>query len=176
MRLFRDWASRRGLLQSETAYVSRTPDRRELRFGKGGDPAIERAYRTHFVSPELSEAKRRRLERKVNEPPELVVVEPLGDDWKCHRCGGSGRFLIMERPGPSCLECARLDALLFLAAGDAALTRLARARSRTSAVVVRVSGARRRYERQGLLVEAQALCDAEHELHRPPAGEPPDER
>lgn len=142
MRLFRDWASQRGLLRSETAYVGRTPGRRELRFSQSGDPA----------------------------------VDPLGHDWKCHRCGGSGGFLIMEPPGPSCLACARLDALVFLAAGDAALTRLARAKSRTSAVVVRFSRARRRYERQGLLVEARALRDAERELGRPPAGEPPDER
>jgi hypothetical protein len=71
---------------------------------------------------------------------------------------------------------ARLEALVFLAAGDAALTRLARARSRTSAVVVRFSRGRRRSERQGVLVAAQALRDAEHALRRPPAGEPPDER
>ena len=105
-----------------------------------------------------------------------MVVEPLGHDWKCHRCGGSGGFLIMDQPGPWCLECARLDALVFLAAGDVALTRLARARSRTSAVVVRFSRARRRHERQGLLVEAQALRDAKRELRRPPATEPPDGR
>jgi hypothetical protein len=166
MRLFRAWASRRRLLQSENAYLARTPDRGELRFSASGDPTIERAYRTHFVSPELSEKERRRLERKASQPPELVVIEPLGDDWKCHRCGGTGRFLIMERPGPSCLECARLDGLVFLASGDAALTRLARAKSRTRAVVVRFSRPRRRYERQGLLVEPEALRHAERELRQ----------
>jgi hypothetical protein len=58
MRLFRSWAERRGLRPSETAYVARTPGRPALRFSKSGDPDIERAYRTHWVSPELSERKR----------------------------------------------------------------------------------------------------------------------
>jgi hypothetical protein len=55
---------------------------------------------------------------------------------------------------------------VFLASGDAALTRLARAKSRTRAVVVRFSRPRRRYERQGLLVEPEALRHAERELRQ----------
>ncbi len=73
MKLFRNWAERRGLRPSETAYVSRTRDRRSLRFSKSGDPDIERHYRTHWVSPELSERKRQRLAEKQGQPPELVV-------------------------------------------------------------------------------------------------------
>jgi hypothetical protein len=144
MRLFRAWASGRRLLPSETMYLARTPDRRELRFCKSGDPTIERAYRTHWVSPDLSEKKRQRLRQKANRPTELVVIDPLSDDWKCHRCGGSGGFLIMEPPGPACLGCAGLERLEFLASGDAALTRLAKAGSREHAVVVRFSRTRRR--------------------------------
>src|SRR5216684_2932156 len=60
MRLLRKWAERSGLHPSETVYVARTRDRRKLQFSVSGDPAIERAYRTHWVSPELSEAKRQR--------------------------------------------------------------------------------------------------------------------
>jgi hypothetical protein len=67
----------------------------------------------------------------------------------------------MEDPGPVCMACADMDHLVFLAAGDAALTRRARAASRLSAVVVRFGRARRRYERQGILVEGQALEQAE---------------
>lgn len=166
MRLFRAWASGRQLLPSETAYLARTRDRSELRFSKSGDPTIERAYRTHWVSPELSEKNRRHLEQKVNRPPELLVIEPLNDDWRCHRCGGSGGFLIMEQPGPACLKCTRLEQLAFLPSGNAALTRLAKAKSQLHAVVVRFSRSRRRYERQGLLVELEALRDAERELRR----------
>jgi len=70
---------------------------------------------------------------------------------------------MMEDPGPVCMECAELDHLVFLASGDAALTRRARRASGLSAVVVRFSRARRRYERQGVLVEPQALAQAEAE-------------
>jgi hypothetical protein len=161
---FRSWAAARRLRPSETAYVARTPDWRELRFSKSGDPSIERAYRTHWISPELSEKEQRRVEEKAARPPELVVISPLNDEWRCHRCGGSGDFLIMEQPGPACLKCARLDTLVYLVAGDAKLTRLAKAKSQVHAVVVRFSRSRRRYERQGLLVEPEALRDAEREL------------
>lgn len=50
MRVFRSWAESTGLRPSETVYVSRTRDRRQLRFSKSGDPNIERAYRTHWLS------------------------------------------------------------------------------------------------------------------------------
>jgi len=55
MRCLGAWARRRGLKRSETAYVVRARGRRELRFSKSGKPSIERAYRTHWVSPRLSE-------------------------------------------------------------------------------------------------------------------------
>jgi hypothetical protein len=56
-----------------------------------------------------------------------------------------------------------MDHLVFLAAGDAALTRRAKAASTLSAVVVRFSRARKRYERQGILVEEDALAAAERQ-------------
>jgi len=62
------------------------------------------------------------------------------------------------------LRCVGLDDLEFLPAGDALATRRAKAKSARSAVVVRFSRSRRRYERQGLLVEPQALTDAERDL------------
>jgi hypothetical protein len=93
---------------------------------------------------------------------ELVVVMPL-KDWNCASCGATGAFLTMNDTGPLCLTCADLDHLVFLPAGDAALTRRAKRASRLSAVVVRFSRARRRYERQGVLVEEPALEQAETE-------------
>ena len=69
----------------------------------------------------------------------------------------------MEDAGPVCIACADLDHLVFLASGDAALTRRARTGSRLSAIVLRFSRARKRYERQGTLVEEQALERAEAE-------------
>jgi len=159
MRLFQSWATARGLFASETAYVDRTPQRQTLRFSRSGNPAIEASYRTHWVSPELSEAKRERLADKASRAPELVVVQPLKTEWTCHRCGGTGD-LLMETPGPVCLRCVGLDDLEFLPAGDALLTRRVKANSARYAVVVRFSRTRRRYERQGLLVEPRALADA----------------
>lgn len=52
MAALRRWARDRGLNPSETDYVARTRDRRRLRFSVTGEDAIERAYRTHWVSPE----------------------------------------------------------------------------------------------------------------------------
>jgi hypothetical protein len=69
----------------------------------------------------------------------------------------------MENQHPLCLVCADLDHLVYLPSGDAALTRRARKHSVLVAVVVRFSRARKRYERQGVLVEEAALEQAEQE-------------
>jgi hypothetical protein len=164
LELLRAWATQRGLIASETRYVSRTPDRHDLGFSRGGDPAIERAYRTHWISPSLPEKTRERLAGKASRAPELVVIIPRNTDWTCHRCGETGDLLMMEKPGPACMRCIGLADLAFLGAGDALLTRRAKAKSARHAVVVRFSRSRRRYERQGLLVEPQALETAQAEV------------
>lgn len=158
----RVWAHKRGLKPSETAYVVRSRGRAQLRFSKSGKPSIERAYRTHWASPALSERKRKRLSERKGKPPELVVISPIRE-WTCTACEGTGGLLIMEAAGPLYLACAEMDHLVFLAAGDAALTRRAKAASTLSAVVVRFSRARKRYERQGILVEEDALAAAERQ-------------
>jgi hypothetical protein len=88
-------------------------------------------------------------------------------DSTCAECGEDlGRkawITLVEDKGALCLSCADLDHLVFLPTGDAALTRRARKHSTLSAVVLKWSRARKRYERQGLLVEAQALEQAERE-------------
>jgi len=85
----------------------------------------------------------------------------------CDECGenlGHQAWITLAgEKGALCLACADLDHLLFLAAGDAALTRRARKYSTLAAVVLKWSRARKRYERQGLLVEAEALEKAEQE-------------
>jgi hypothetical protein len=93
---------------------------------------------------------------------ELVVISPL-NDWTCRECQGTGDLLVMEGPGPLCLACAELGHLVFLGRGDTALTRRAKAGSKLWAVVIRFSRSRKRYERQGLLVEEHALEEAEAE-------------
>lgn len=93
---------------------------------------------------------------------------------KCDECGEDlGRhawIVLTEGARSACLSCADLDHLVFLPAGDAALTRRARKHSRLSALVLKWSRARKRYERQGLLVEDDAMeqaeqgCEADAEL------------
>ena len=68
---------RKACSPARRTYVARTPSRQTLRFSVSGDAAIEAAYRTHWVSPELSETKRERLAEKASRAPELVVVLPL---------------------------------------------------------------------------------------------------
>jgi hypothetical protein len=74
MRLFRSWATARGLFASQTAYVGRTPRRQTLRFSRSGNPAIEASYRTHWVLLELSEKKR------AQSSVELLTAKSLGAD------------------------------------------------------------------------------------------------
>lgn len=88
-------------------------------------------------------------------------------DSSCDECGedlGRRAWITLNKErGALCLACADLDHLVFLPSSDAALTRRARRHSTLSAVVLKWSRARKRYERQGLLVEAQGLEQAERE-------------
>lgn len=91
----------------------------------------------------------------------LVVVQPL----RRKRCAGCRRgplsLLVLEDGAPRCLDCADLGHLVLLPRGDTALTRRSREESTLSAVVVRYNRRRSRYERQGVLVEEDALARAE---------------
>jgi hypothetical protein len=156
----RRWAADNGLTPSEVAYLAATRDRRALRFTADGDQATERTWRTHWVRSDLSEAARQRVVTAQSKAPDLVVIEPL-NQWACAGCGGSGSLLFMEEGEPLCMGCAELDHLVFLPAGNAALSRRAKQASRLAAVVVRFSRSRKRYERQGILVEEAALEQAE---------------
>jgi hypothetical protein len=166
MAALRRWAQAKGLKPSETRYVNKTrAGARDLQFSKSGDPSIEKSYRTHFVSPELSESKREKLEERLGRARELVVFEIIRDS-QCSECGAElprDSLLLMENGQPLCLACARLGDLEYLPAGDAALTRRATKYSERMAVVVRFSRSRGRYERQGILVEKDAIEKAEVE-------------
>ena len=153
------WARERGLRPAEIRYVSSTRDHHPLRFTAGGDEDVERAYRTHWLPPELTEKQVDQVTQRQSRPPDLVVVQPV-NEWTCSGCGGTGDLLIMEGDGPLCLTCAEMDHLAFLPSGDATLSRRARKMSRLSAVVVRWNRTRNRYERRGLLVEDSALEQA----------------
>jgi hypothetical protein len=103
--------------------------------------------------------------KSKGDPNEIVVFSIINPSV-CSECGtelAKGRFLKMEKENPLCLECADLDHLVYLQKGDVALTRRSKKYSSLSAVVVRFSRSRHRYERQGLLVESEALIRAEKE-------------
>ncbi|HEV2690222.1 MAG TPA: DUF2293 domain-containing protein, partial [Bryobacteraceae bacterium] len=166
METFRRWALEKGLQPSETRYVRSTREGNvDLRFSASGDPEIEKSYRTHYVSPDLSETKRQKLVERQSKAPDPVVFEIVRDS-QCSECGTelpSDSFLYMEGGQPLCLACARMGDLEYLPAGDAALTRRATKYSGRKAVAVRFSRSRGRYERQGILVEPAALEKAEQE-------------
>ncbi|MCF8080209.1 MAG: DUF2293 domain-containing protein, partial [Desulfobacterales bacterium] len=96
-----------------------------------------------------------------------IVVFISRSEPTCSECGeklGRSAWITLDSKKKAlCLECADLAHLAFLPAGDAALTRRAKKHSGLYAVVVRWARARKRYERQGLLVESEALDRAEEE-------------
>ncbi len=102
----------------------------------------------------------------MEQPKELAVFITT-TEASCNECGeelGHGAWIkLAGDKGALCLACADLDHLIYLPSGNTALTRRARKHSTLSAVVLKWSRARKRYERQGLLVEEQALQQAEQE-------------
>jgi hypothetical protein len=106
------------------------------------------------------------MDRKSDQPQREIVVFSVVRDSKCTECGAElwkGSLLRLEQEKALCIDCADLGHLEFLPTGDAALTRRSSKYSTLRAVVVRWSRARKRYERQGILVESEALRRAEEE-------------
>jgi hypothetical protein len=166
LQTFHRWAKERGLTPSEARYVVEgRAGTRELRFTSSGDPNVERVFRTQYLSPDLPEGKKKKIEEVASKAPERVVFSIVRDS-SCTECGTElpkDSFLYMEDNHPLCLACAGLADLEYLPSGDTALTRRASKYTARKAVVVRFSRSRGRYERQGILVEEQALAKAEEE-------------
>ncbi len=102
---------------------------------------------------------------KPSKPDDIVVFSTLREA-QCDECGaelGPGALLKKEGETALCLFCADLAHLIFLSQGNAALTRRASKYSTLRAIVVRFSRSRKRYERQGILVEEPALQRAEED-------------
>lgn len=92
----------------------------------------------------------------------ISTRESVCDECK-EKLGSKAWITLVRDKGALCLSCADLDHLIYLPSGDAALTRRAKKYSVLSAVVLKWSRNRKRYERQGLLVEEGALQKAEEE-------------
>ena len=167
LRHFAEWVRARGLHPITASYSRRSPGGIEqLQVTADGDPEREKFYRTHYAPADLTERKTRQLAEKLTKPPDLVVFEKVSEEGNCSECGAEltkGSLLCMEKSQPLCLACADLEHLVFLPSGDMALSRRARKLSPLSAVVVRFSRARKRYERQGVLVTGAALAQAEEQ-------------
>lgn len=92
------------------------------------------------------------------------------DGERCSGCGTelrSGDFIQISRDtGVRCVKCAGFSDLVFLGSGDAALTRRTVALSARHAIVVKFARARKRNERQGVLVEASAIELAQESCDR----------
>src|SRR5713101_1222856 len=101
------------------------------------------------------------LEQKPTQKSGDILVFLIRKETKCSECGEelwSGRMITLDRErGALCLACADLDHLEFLPSGDAAVTRRASKHSQLRAVVLQWSRTRKRYERQGILAETEAI-------------------
>ncbi|HLE42304.1 MAG TPA: DUF2293 domain-containing protein, partial [Nitrospirota bacterium] len=101
------------------------------------------------------------------EQPTDLKVFITSRDSTCDECGenlGRKAWITLNKDkGALCLACADLDHLVFLPSGNTALTRRAHQNAILSAIVLKWSQHRKRYERQGLLVEEKALEQAEKE-------------
>ncbi len=106
------------------------------------------------------------IKRRILQKMDLKVFITTSETT-CNECksdlGRHAWVLLAGERGAICLSCADLDHLVFLPPGDPAITRRAHKHSTLSAVVLKWSRVRKRYERQGLLVEANALEQAEKE-------------
>lgn len=97
-------------------------------------------------------------------PEDRVFVRSR--DCTCTQCNRSlmeGMIVLGKDNAVVCVKCAGIDSLVFLPSGDPALTRRASKISSQSHVVWKFSRARKRNERQGIVIEPSALEKAQSE-------------
>ena len=101
---------------------------------------------------------------KHNSSDDSLAVFYTDHDQKCAECNRDieKKSLIFDKTdkGTICLSCAGLDGLVILPSGNTALTVRSKKYSKISAVILKYSKPRKRFERQGILVEEQALEQA----------------
>src|SRR5437870_10150053 len=115
--------------------------------------------RQNEISPDKASSSLTEYEAKKDIVVFSILKASTCGECKCELFKGA--FLKMEAGQPLCLECADLDHPVYLPRGDTALTRRASKYSTLRVVVVRFSRARKRYERQGILVDEEALAREE---------------
>lgn len=110
------------------------------------------------------------MESKKNRDLLVFIVRR---DTKCSECGEelwTGSFLHLKKDKALCLSCADLGHLEYLPSGNPTLTRRSTKHSKIHAKVLKWSQTRKRYERQGILVETKAIeqamgeCEADAQI------------
>lgn len=95
-----------------------------------------------------------------------VLVFIAHSNEPCPHCGRrveTGTFIAHKNDAIACTRCAGLEGLEFLPSGNTALTRRASALTGKKFVVLQFSRARKRYERQGILVRSDIIDQARRE-------------
>lgn len=100
--------------------------------------------------------------RRQGSRREIFVVD-LEYTSTCSRCDATDVFVLRLLGGPRCLGCSQLGDLEFLPSGNAALSRRAAKRSRRCVAVMQAHPVRKRFERQGILVDPAAIEHAARE-------------
>lgn len=102
----------------------------------------------------------------MTEVKENVVFSVLNEShcYQCQKTIPKSNFLYKKNENVFCMTCGGFGDLYFLYSGNAALTRRAKKYSSIYAVVLKFSRVRKRYERQGLLLEKAAIMRAYEEL------------
>ena len=158
---FLAWAKEKNLEPFMVEYSRAGRDENNsLKIDLGEDHEQEEFFKTHFRDASLTVKQKERIEKKRNKPPDLIVFQVVGEPVDCSECAQSveaGDMFFLEQQQPLCLQCADLDHLEFLPSGDATLTRRSRKHSPLSAIVTRFNHRKKRYQRQGVLVTAEAI-------------------
>jgi hypothetical protein len=105
MAAFRSWALSKRLIPSETVSMRRTRNgKMPLQFSKSKDPAIEKHYRPHNVSPALSKRKQKSVEEKLGRAPEPPCLSSAAQlPMLGMRRGDRSRILLIDRCRPAAL-------------------------------------------------------------------------
>ena len=101
---------------------------------------------------------------KKSGEPVVFISDRESFCGECHENLGNHAWITLDRDESAlCLECSDLSHLEFLPPGDRALTLRSKKYSSLYAVVLKWNRRRKRYERQGILVEEEAIEKAEAE-------------
>lgn len=167
LKYFHAWAAEKDLILHQMRYIARVRESNKLlQFSEKGDTTTEDSYQNYYFSSALSEKAQEKLKKKLDAEPELVVFINFRPSHcaQCNKEQGKGTIIYVEEGQSYCMKCAGFNDLVLLPSGNAALTRTTKKYSPTNLVVVKFSRTRKRYERQGLLVEEKALQQAAEEL------------